>query len=304
MKSRFEGEEGFRRLLDLLREQRALSRDSEKLAHAIAGAADIREHAAGDVLIRQEDDGNDVAFLLSGSVDILVNDQRVAGRAAGEHVGEMAAIDPKAKRSATVKACGTVIAAWVSEDKIAAIAEKHPSLWRGFARMLADRLRERGSLVRARNAKPRLFVGCSVEGLSIAQELQRGLDHTEVLVKIWTENVFEASGYAVPNLLQEAQQSDFAAFVIQGEDKTRSRGTEADSPRDNVIFELGMFMGILGRERTVMVKPRGANLKIPSDLLGIKPLDFAEPPHANDLASALGRICTDIRDMIKRLGAR
>ena len=164
MKSRFEGDEGRRRLLDLVMDQRVVGHD-EVLARRLPDAAEIREHAADEVLMVQDDGGNDVAFLFVGSVDILVHEQRVASRTAGEHVGEMAAIDPKAKRSATVRAREATVAAWVPEAKLAGIAQEHPSLWRGFARMLADRLRERGRHVRVENAKPRVFVGSSVEGL-------------------------------------------------------------------------------------------------------------------------------------------
>jgi CRP/FNR family transcriptional regulator, cyclic AMP receptor protein len=303
LKSRFEGDEGRRRLLELLMDQRAVGHD-EALARRLADAADIREHAEHEVLILQGDGGNDVAFLLMGSVDILVNEQPVASRSAGEHVGEMAAIDLKAKRSATVRAREAAVAAWVPEAKLAAIAQEHPSLWRGFARMLGDRLRERGRLVRSRNAKPRVFVGSSVEGLAVAQALQKGLSHDPVLVRVWPDDVFAPSSYTANDLLAEAERSDFAVFVIRGDDVTKSRGAEAVSPRDNVIFELGLFMGALGRERTLVVRPRGAGLKVPSDLLGLRALDYDDTVPPPDLAAVLGTVCTEIREVARRLGAR
>ena len=303
LKTRFEGDDGRRRLIDLLKRQRAVEHH-EVLANRIADAAEIREHPTGAVLMQQDDSGNEVAFLLMGSVDVFVREQRVATRLAGEHVGEMTAIDPKAKRSATVRATEATVAAWVTEPKIAEIAELHPSLWRGFARLLADRLRERGAFVRAPNPKPRLFIGCAVEGLDTARLVQTALDHDAVVARIWNEGAFSPSSYTVNDLLAESARSDFAVFVVRGDDMTRSRGTESASPRDNVIFELGLFMGALGRERTLLLKPRGADLKIPSDLLGLTPLDYDATVAPDDLQSALGPACDKIRKLVKRLGPR
>ena len=284
-------------------EQRAVGHDAE-IAGLLADAGDLREHPEGDVLIPQGHSDIDVAFLLVGSVDVLVNGQRIASRSAGQHVGEMSAIDPKAKRSATVRAREATVAAWVTEAKLSAIAERHPALWRGFARELADRLRERGNLVRTPNPKPRVFIGSSVEGLPTARLVQKGLAHEPMVVRVWDNGAFSPSSYTANDLLAESATSDFAVFVIRGDDMTRSRDIETASPRDNVIFELGLFMGALGRERTLLLKPRRENLKLPSDLFGLTPLDYDGTAAPEDMAAALGPACEDIRALVKRLGPR
>lgn len=303
VKTRFEGEEGRRRLLDLLKHQRAISHD-EALARRILEVADIQQHEVGAALMQQEDGGNDLCFLLMGSVDVFVNGQRVATRSAGEHLGEMAAIDPKAKRSATVRATEVSVAAWVTEATITRIADEHPSLWRGFARGLADRLRERASLLRTPNSKPRIFLGSSAEGLSVANAIQAGLSHDRMLVKLWTNHVFASSSYTLDDLLLESAKADFAVFVVLGEDMTKSRGTESVSPRDNVVLELGIFMGALGRTRSLIVRPRGADLKIPSDLLGLNVIDYDATVPLEDLSSVLGPVCTEIRGVVSKHGPR
>lgn len=303
MKNRFEGEAGRRRLLDALMEQRAVGRDAI-IAGLLADAAELRDHAVGDVLIKQDECTNDVAFLLIGTVDVLVKEHRVASRAAGEHVGEMTAIDPKAKRSATVRASEATVAAWVTEAKLADIAERHPSLWRGFARALADRLRERANHVRAPNPKPRAFIACSVEGLEVARTIQAGLKHDHVVARIWTDGVFGPSSSALADLLTESSQADFAIFILRGDDITRSRGSEAAAPRDNVIFELGLFMGALGRDRTLLVRPRRADLKMPSDLLGLTALEYDGNAEPEDLEAAIGPVCHEVRKTFKRLGPK
>ncbi len=303
MKSRFEGEEGLRRRFDLLMDQRAVAHD-EPLVRQILKVAEIRQHEVGELLMRQGDGGNELCFLLMGSVDVLVNEQRVATRSAGEHIGEMAAIDPKAKRSATVRATEVSVGAWVTEAAISAIADEYPKLWRGFARGLADRLRERGSLLRTPNPKPRVFVGSSVEGLAVAETIQAGLSHANMLVKTWTNQTFTPSGYSLDDLLVESTKADFAVFIVRGEDSTKSRDKELLSPRDNVVLELGIFMGALGRARTLVVRPRGVDLKIPSDLLGLNPIDYDATVPAEDLSAVLGPVCLEIRRIVTKLGPR
>ena len=61
---------------------------------------------------------------------------------------------------------------------------------------------------------------------------------------------------------------------MQGDDLTTSRGVEYSAPRDNVIFELGLFMGHLSRSRTLIAVPQGGKVKLASDLQGLTILDY------------------------------
>jgi Predicted nucleotide-binding protein containing TIR-like domain len=79
------------------------------------------------------------------------------------------------------------------------------------------------------------------------------------------------------------------------------REKSVNSPRDNVIFELGFFMGSLGRERTFMVYCRDEKINLPSDLAGVTPATFAKRVDDN-LQAALGPVCTLIKQAIKKSG--
>jgi predicted nucleotide-binding protein len=68
------------------------------------------------------------------------------------------------------------------------------------------------------------------------------------------------------------------------------------TPRDNVIFELGLFLGRLGPGRTFMVRPRGVDLLLPTDLLGVEAADY--DPDDDDLPSALGTAAYRIKRAI------
>src|SRR5690348_15211884 len=69
-------------------------------------------------------------FVLTGEVTVLVNGRTVASRPAGTHVGEMALVDPLAKRSATVIAAESTVAIMLAEHHFSKIASRHPELWR------------------------------------------------------------------------------------------------------------------------------------------------------------------------------
>jgi len=301
MKVRFEGEEGYRRLVAALQVQRAVAGDP-MIAAALAQEAQVVEFAPGDVLIRQDDADDDIYFLLSGQVSVLVNGRRVAERAAGDHVGEQAAIDPSQPRSATNVASSPCVAAKVSEPALARIAETHPAIWRNLAKELSKRLVQRNAMVRRSNEQPRLFLISSREALLIAQEIQSALSH-EMMVVVWTDGIFFASGYSLEALETALEEADFAAAIAQPDDMVSSRGKEQDAPRDNIVFELGYFMGQLGRRRTLLLHPTGKPLKLPSDLQGLTAINY-RTGESGDMTALLAPACHEIRKVVHKLGVR
>jgi predicted nucleotide-binding protein len=63
---------------------------------------------------------------------------------------------------------------------------------------------------------------------------------------------------------------DFAIFVVTPDDQIDIRGKQFCATRDNVIFEIGLFMGGLGVERVIFVSAvNAADFRLPSDLNGI-----------------------------------
>ena len=224
-------------------------------------------------------------------------------RTANTHVGEMALIDPSATRAATLRPASKSVVAVVKGDDFANLAKEYADLWRCLALELSQRLHERNRLVSTPNDVPEVFIGCSVERLEIARQIQSGLEH-DAVVTVWTDGVFEASSTAVEDLLAQVAHSDFAVLLVEAEDTIISRDkVEKAAPRDNVIFELGLFMGELGRARTMFVKKRGSDVKVPSDLFGIMPIEYAQG-EVRTLASRLAPVCNAIRHRVKELGAK
>jgi len=151
------------------------------------------------------------------------------------------------------------------------------------------------------NRKPRLFIGSSVESLPIADAINENLDHT-VEATIWRTGTFKVGSTTIDDLLSKAKEVDFAVFIFSPDDITNIREQEHLNVRDNVVFELGLFIGALGKSRCYIVKPRGVALHIPTDLLGITSTDYDENRSDRDLTSALNRSCSLIKKEMDRIG--
>ncbi|MGO8298855.1 TIR domain-containing protein [Rhizobium ruizarguesonis] len=299
MKERFEGANRAALIGNLKRQFDCGDAD---VAEVIASGGELVEFNSGDVLIIEGGADNDVFFLVSGQVSVVVKGQEVRTLRSGDHVGEMAAIEPSQLRAASVIATETVVAVRMAGSAFTALADKFPHLiWRSVAQELSRRLYDRNKHMTAPNDKPRMFIMSSVEGLSVANEIQAGLQH-DVLATVWPNGVFWAGGYPLESLETAVAESDFGIAVALFEDILEtSRGDRTPAIRDNVLFELGMFMGRLGRKRSILVFPKHKGLVLPSDLHGLTPASYL-PGDDKDLPARLGPVCTQIRKIVQQLG--
>ncbi len=304
MLSRFEGTDGKRRLVEALRSQRLVEND-ETLATAIAESGELIEFTPGTELAVQGAADNDIFFIIDGEAGIFVNRRPVAVRFARDSVGEMAMIDPSARRSATITAQSPLTVVKLSEPVFRGLLNDNAKVWKAIAIVVAERLRERERFHRAPNEVPVLFVGSSVEGLAIAKEIQLAFKHDKkILIRPWTTpGVFGPGGTPVDSLLKEVDACDFAAFIFGPDDKLFCRGEEYEVPRDNVIFELGLFMGRLDRNRSFIIKDESSEIKIPTDLLGVTPIPYVLKP-GEDISPSIATICTELKKVIDSLGVR
>jgi hypothetical protein len=126
-------------------------------------------------------------------------------------------------------------------------------------------------------SRPTLFIGSSTEGLPVARALRNHLKGVDA--RLWTDGVFGLGRGILERLVEVAQSFEFAALVISPADLTSARNRKDGSPRDNVFFELGLFMGSLGRLRTFVVRPpKAVKLRLPSDLGGIVVAELRDHP--------------------------
>jgi hypothetical protein len=135
--------------------------------------------------------------------------------------------------------------------------------------------------------KPRIFIASASEGQAVAGALRENLDRrTETT--LWTEDVFRPSEFGLESLLKILDQMQFGVFVLTADDLATIRGEDMSVPRDNVLFELGLFMGRLGRERCFAVVPGNVNLHLPSDIAGITVVSFDARRTDNNIVAATG----------------
>jgi len=149
--------------------------------------------------------------------------------------------------------------------------------------------------------KPKIFIGSSVEGLSVAYAIQQNLVH-DAEVTVWTQGVFELSQTTIESLNFVLESSDFGIFVFSPDDISIIRDKENLTVRDNVIFEFGLFIGKLSRERVFFIIPSGIDFHLPTDLLGITPGTYDSNREDKSLQAATGPVCHQIRGQIKKLG--
>jgi hypothetical protein len=124
--------------------------------------------------------------------------------------------------------------------------------------------------------KPRIFLGSSGQQTKLLQSLTRGLAEVAT-VEPWTTS-FNPGTSTLERLLELTREVDFAAFVFAQDDWTTSSAATSDaqaSPRDNVVFEAGLFGGVLGMRRTFILHANGS--KLPSDLLGLTAIRYEVP---------------------------
>ena len=150
--------------------------------------------------------------------------------------------------------------------------------------------------------RPAAFIGSAAEGLDIAKAIQVNLDNP-IEVKIWNQGLLGPGKGTLESLVNIAGDFDCAILVITPDDVVESRGERVKAPRDNVLFELGLFIGKIGRERTFVVCDRGTKMKLPSDLAGVTVLTFHGHADGN-LQASVGAACTQIENRMRQLGIR
>jgi SAM-dependent methyltransferase len=149
---------------------------------------------------------------------------------------------------------------------------------------------------------PIAFIGSSTEGGPIAEAIQQNL-YEVCESNIWFQGVFAPGNSTLESLVSQLDLYDFAILVFTPDDDMNRRGAASLIPRDNVLVELGLFIGSLGRHRTFVVHQRHSGITIPSDLAGVTLAPYVLPAHST-LQAALGPACAQIRNVIRSQGRR
>jgi hypothetical protein len=133
--------------------------------------------------------------------------------------------------------------------------------------------------------KPRIFLGSSSAQAPLLEAIKLGLDDIAD-VELWM-TTFAAGSMTLTRLVELSAEVDFAAFVFAQDDWTSSApGADPQaSPRDNVVFEAGLFGGAVGMDRTFILHARGA--KLPTDLLGLTSIRYGDVSEIDSIVAKL-----------------
>jgi predicted nucleotide-binding protein len=149
--------------------------------------------------------------------------------------------------------------------------------------------------------KPRIFLGSSGKQVKLLEALTRGLKDV-AQVEPWT-TTFNPGTTTLERLLELTREVEFAAFVFAQDDWTTNSPSVAPapmpgqaSPRDNVVFEAGLFGGVLGMRRTFILHANDS--KLPTDLLGLTCVRYDGSTDAAELKV----VCQKVRNAIENVG--
>ena len=146
-------------------------------------------------------------------------------------------------------------------------------------------------------SRPRVFLGSASEDLPLVDELIEGLADVAEVTR-W-RGAFAPSSTTIEGLIEQARLADAALFVFGDTDWVESRDVGRAAPRDNVVYEAGLFAGEIGIDRTFMLAPDG--VKLPSDLDGVTLLSYRTESAASGQAQ---RALATLRRTLRVLGPR
>jgi len=295
---KYSGDTGRESLVEALSDMVLVS-DDEELAAEIAKHAELVFSTAGATLIKEGDQDDDMYFVLSGRLQVVIKDREYALLGPGAHVGEFSLVDPSALRSATVRALEDTVTAKLSETAFAEIADRHPSLWRRMTQVLGSHLRAGNLFMRRPNPRPRVLICTTQVGWPFAQAIKTHAADSDHQVEAWTVEALCPEEEESPTALEEAFASaDLAVIVVAPGD-----ADEAGPSRDRLFHNCGVGIGTLGHARTILVEPSDLGDQSPACLLGLTRFTYRlDPPEA--IKSDVDKICTTLREAIPKVGSK
>lgn len=119
---------------------------------------------------------------------------------------------------------------------------------------------------RQMRTQPNIFIGSSSEAKAQAETIASSLKRVGALPRPWWDTL--PRNKTLLEGLEETLKICNAAIILVGEDDWRAmRGDSAMVPRDNTLFEYGLFSGRYGRESVLLVTL--GDPALPGDLNGL-----------------------------------
>jgi CRP/FNR family cyclic AMP-dependent transcriptional regulator len=270
--------------------------DRDAVVQCLLASGRLEVFPSGEVLCTEGEASDEVYIVLAGTIGIYCKGAEIARRGPVELVGEMSLLADSPKRSATMKTLEPTALWRIEGHDFESIADEHPTLWRGVGLRLSQRLRERDWMVPSENVTPKVFFGSSSEYSEALDPLSNAMrsagavfDHLD-----W-RSAFRGGDLTLDRLIDVAADVDFAVLIFSPDDIVQSREKQSPAPRDNVVFEAGLLMGNVGRERVLPLIPAKLRPKLPSDWLSWNWIEFDTTPKG--YAAAASKIAERVRSL-------
>jgi hypothetical protein len=146
----------------------------------------------------------------------------------------------------------------------------------------------------------RIFIGSSTPNLNVARAMADCLEGRNFRPLVWDEGLLRQNESVFDGLLRLSKEVEYGVFIWGASDVTISGGQSIPAARDNVVFETGLFLGALGKEKTFMVVDRSMPIKIPSDFAGIIRTYYDGSAVGTYDRSAVSKACNEIERSISQ----
>ena len=149
-------------------------------------------------------------------------------------------------------------------------------------------------------ARPKIFIASSGKNISIAKAFKNQLrEYADA--DVWDEVFRKHNNESfLETLMQSKEDYEYGLFVWAADDAIANKKNAVYSPRDNVVFETGLFMGALGTPKIFIVYDDAIPLKTPTDFLGINLIKFNSKELKQKKHSAIKDACKIIEYEIKK----
>lgn len=149
--------------------------------------------------------------------------------------------------------------------------------------------------------KINVFIGGSTEGLKYAVKIKSYLEESlKIECQIWNNNIFKYNDSFLTSLTKASLFFDFGVFIATADDEATIREEVKEIPRDNIIFEYGLFLGAMGNNRTILIQEETS--KIPSDLGGYSTPRFKKNYKKKDWSNLTTEVANYVIDEFKKSG--
>ncbi|MBW6530524.1 nucleotide-binding protein [Sphingomonas sp. RRHST34] len=280
-------------------------RGNRSVAEALVDAGELVAFAPGEDLMHQGANDDHCWFILAGSVDLIVNGERLPyGRGAGDVVGEFAAINPRLCRTATVTAREPVVALRCGSAALKGAGRGEPELWRLLAVELTHKIEQRNQLIASVNERPRIFMIASESRREIAQQIRLALLRNHD-VELWNvDDLVPPGEHQVDVLHEQARAADFGVVLADPDDLCDPPERASGDQWQTVRFELGYVMSELSRHRTLVMVPEWAAGAAPRLFKGMQPMTYSLPDEGVPTRVALARAIEAITEFVAERKAR